>query len=318
MDVHLAMPLARLRFFLLLILAFAAVHADFRPAEDLPDTWENIHPALTFNSHVSNLSAEAGKIDVVWGSSHPYQPPGVYNMYYYPFEREYTTSNFTFWNSTHPDWIEYQCDRVTPAYTFGDTNMPLDIANPAVLDYMFTTYLSPAIWRGYEGIAFDNVALYSYGKRCGHYNLSGSWVAQYSGNNTDPAYMADVMLWAANMTERIHAINGTATMNFEFLYASGAENTLSYQLLGLMDMQFDERGMTNWGHSGDNYMTDDLWMQVMQEYQYMAEHDKGLVICNEEPENFSAISREEVQWILANYLLAKGNHTYIYITGPPG
>src|SRR5437588_12113199 len=53
----------------------------------------------------------------------------------------------------------------------------------------------------------------------------------------------------------------------------------------------------------------------MQALQHLTSLGKGWSSTNQEPERFANISRTEVQWVLANYLLVKGRHTYVFITG---
>ena len=59
-----------------------------RVYENLPDTTENIHVAQIFNSKVIPPEEEIGKVDLVWGSYFPTRPAGIYNLYYYPFDRD--------------------------------------------------------------------------------------------------------------------------------------------------------------------------------------------------------------------------------------
>src|SRR5207249_2151743 len=111
------------------------------------------------------------------------------------------------WQANHPDWVEYQCDKTTVAYiTDGSGAVPLDITNPAVLQYLEQTYYGPALagtyykYPGkYDGMAFDNATLTNgggwSGMRCGHYDTSGNWIQQYSGTQDDPAWRSSVITW---------------------------------------------------------------------------------------------------------------------------
>src|SRR2546429_9873306 len=72
-------------------------------------------------------------------------------QYYIPFHRDNGTfsnsgayHDLAHWKAAHPDWVLYKCDRVTPAYEFGDPNMPLDFANPALVSWQIQTYVQPA------------------------------------------------------------------------------------------------------------------------------------------------------------------------------
>jgi hypothetical protein len=53
----------------------------------------------------------------------------------------------------------------------------------------------------------------------------------------------------------------------------------------------------------------------MQAYQFLDANGKGFVSINEMPERFFEVSQAEKQWALANYLLVKGQNSYIAITG---
>jgi hypothetical protein len=53
----------------------------------------------------------------------------------------------------------------------------------------------------------------------------------------------------------------------------------------------------------------------MQAYQFLDANGKGFVSINEMPERFVEVSQAEKQWALANYLLVKGQNSYIAITG---
>jgi Hypothetical glycosyl hydrolase family 15 len=286
----------------------------------LPTTLDNIHVAQIFNYSIDNLRDEADKVGYVWGSRSPDQPPGVYNTYYYLYDLEGQDGHDLAWfKAYHPDWIEYRCNRTTPAWEFYDTtDVSLDITNPAVLDYIWSSYLAPALQDGYAGIAFDNVTLENNGswsgQRCGHYDSSGHWVQQFTGTANDPAYRQAVKTWAKKMYTRIHAAfpNATVSMNFSFDVNYPAD---SYALYQDMDIDTDERGFTNFGRGGDNYITDSTWIANMQALQYLIAIGKGLISVNQEPEDFAHLSNDEVQWVLANYLLVKGRYSYVFMSG---
>lgn len=276
----------------------------------LPDTTENIHVALIFNSKVYNPNDEIGAVDLVWGSKYPTEPRGVYNLYYYPFDRDAdggtggSHHDITWFLANHPDWIEYTCDRITPAYEYGDPNVPLDITNPEVIDYMLNTYILPAIEAGYQGIAFDNVVFDNNGLRCGVWR-DGEWVEQ-------PTFTDNVHAWAASMYARLHELNVTVAMNSPYDFERPEESDRLYRYL---DIVVDERGFTNWGLTKENYISGGAWLANMQALQALDANGKGFVSINQMPEDFDMVSQEEKQWALANYLLVKGKYSWIAITG---
>jgi hypothetical protein len=275
-----------------------------------PDTTKNIHVALIFNNLVAKPEDEIGKVDLVWGSKFPTQPEGVYNFYYYPFDRDKdlgtggTHHDIAWFLTNHPDWIEYTCDKKTPAYEYNDPNVPLDITNPAVIDYMMRTYILPAIQKGYPGIAFDNVDFGNNGYRCGIWK-DGKWVKQTN-------YIGEVLTWAFEMYSSLHAMDISVAMNFPY---DLNHKTESNELYHYLDIAVDERGFTNRGQSKNGYYSGSAWLTDMQAMQSLDAMGKGFVSINEMPEAFAQVSQAEKQWALANYLLVKGKLSYIAITG---
>jgi hypothetical protein len=275
-----------------------------------PDATENIHVAQIFNAHIDNIQDEIGNVDIVWGADHPKRPEGIYNLYYYPFDRDAdggvgeTHHDITWFLANHPDWIEYTCDQKTPAYEYNGPNVPLDITNPAVIDYMMQTYLLPAIRRGYKGIAFDNVDFNNNGGRCGVWK-DGKWVEQ-------PDYIRNILNWAALMYTALHEQYASVAMNFPYDLNHPTESDTLYQYL---DIAVDERGFTNMGKPQDEYFSADAWLTNMKALQSLDAMGKGFVSINEFRSEFDTISQEEKQWALANYLLVKGKYSYIAITG---
>ena len=74
--------------------------------------------------------------------------------------------NLTWWQTNHPSWLLYQCDRKTPA-TYWGPGFGLDITNPDVVDWMLhapaseNSLSATAIAAGgYDSISLD---LFSFG-----------------------------------------------------------------------------------------------------------------------------------------------------------
>jgi hypothetical protein len=287
----------------------------------LPDTTENIHLGLVFNYKITDPQTEAGKVDFVWASQYPTQPAQVYNTYYYPYDREPDGGHDINWFlQNHPDWIEYQCDKTTIAYEFGAPNPPLDITNPAVLSYIETTYLAPnlQLGTGYQGIAFDNPSFGNdgawTGMRCGHFDTSGNWVAQFNATSDDPAYRQAIIQWAQSMRSWIHTHFPAATMGVNFSYAFGFPSD-SDTLLSNIDIDCDESGFTNGNNGPPWFYTDEQWLAKMQSLQRFLSPGHELFSINQEPIPFTELTDDQVQWALANYLLIKNNASYLNISG---
>ncbi len=229
----------------------------------LPDTTSNIHIGLPFDTHTTPATY-TGKVDYIWGSQYPQQPPtGVFHTFYLPYDRDEDSRwsreahDLTWWKANHPDWIEYQCDKTTVAYEFGEsTVVPLDITNPDEVAYMQQTYVDAALqgtllhYPGvkFEGIAFDNPNFQnagdSTGQRCGHYDPAGNWVQQFNGTGNDPAYRQAIITWTKNMQAYMHSHypNNPMSENFSFDFSFPTD---SNTLLSYIDIDNDEQGFTN-------------------------------------------------------------------------
>jgi hypothetical protein len=293
---------------------------------NLPDTTKNIHVALPFDYHVSDPSAENGKVDYVWGSQWANSTSTVYKSFYIQYDLDADTRwyskahDLSWWKANHPDWIEYRCDRTTPAWEFNATTaVPLDVTNPAVRNYIQQTFLAPTLssGSGYQGIGFDNPAFQNAGswtgQRCGHFNASGQWIQQFNGTKDDPAYRQAIIDWAKDTHTWIHANFPKATMLVNFSYDDTFPQD-SYELAKYVDILLDEQGFTH-GNNGPGKYTDGVWLRKMQWIQQSLALGHGIISINQEPVNFSSLSVDQVQWALANYLLVKNNASMVYICG---
>lgn len=287
----------------------------------LGTTASNVHLGLVFNSLVANPATERGVVDVVWGSSTPTQPAGVYNIAYNPFDRIGNGANFrplftfAWFQANHPTWIEYQCDRSTPAYFPGEPNTPLDITNPAVLQFLMAQEYTPQLQAGYDGIGFDNVAFFSVAQRCGHFDAGHTWVQQFTGQFVDPPYRASVLQWSQTIYQMLHAAKAGVSVGMNFSYEFPNEDA-SAQLLQNIDFLTDERGFTNFGsaNGADSlYLSDQNWQDYVNALQRYTADGGAVLLIDEEPS--PSISRAQLQWALANYLMVKGQYTYLTVVG---
>eukprot|EP00040_Diaphanoeca_grandis_P013809 m.69741 g.69741 ORF g.69741 m.69741 type:complete len:454 (-) comp24134_c1_seq2:106-1467(-) len=203
------------------------------------DSSEGIHAFLTFDSRATaeNIAAYADRIDYVWGasSSHVAQwrnssNPNVVLSYYIPFTRDpapHTTgtppTGLPWWIENHPELVLYQCDKKTPAWECfagegcAHVSVPLDLTNPATLEYQLSAAIVPAAKAGYNAIALDNYGLTNQWSACGSFSgPNGAWVQLYDATNPrdDKQYTQDVLDWTKRATERMHAIGLLVIPNF--------------------------------------------------------------------------------------------------------
>lgn len=305
----------------------------------LPRTTNGIHPGITFDyllvgaaNNASELATLKNDVQYVWAATSG-TPSSIGQGSYLPFQRDWNTGyntpghddDLSWWRANHPDWIAYQCDRITPAYEFGNPFIPLDISNPDVRNYQYNVLAKPLLQHGYN-IAWDNVTLGNLEGRCGHYDRNGQWVARYSGQQTDAAYQNDVLTWAKDMYSRIHA-----DFPYRMMTINYSEN--DSRLFAYTDMILIEGGFTNFGNPTAGLLHDQNWLDKVQAIQTATTLGKAVLIGNEFPVNrrpsdadylsynlaaIRDIDRDitwsEVQWATANYLLVKGDYTFMNIS----
>ncbi len=319
---------------ILLVVNFSQTGAAFASATTivpLPDTTDGIHLALVHESHI-NLSDENGVIDYVWGARVPESGHTSHKDFYFKFDRaggDPHTNGFPVYYSkswflkNHPDWLVYLCDKSTLAYEYNDPNVPLDITNPAVRRFEMETWIKPALDKGYDGIAFDNVNLDNKQSdgRCGVWTTgsNGNKHWKYLYGNVESihgqAYVRSMIAWAKSMSQAIHAYRSAAvvTMNYSPNNSGNMHGTLSFnnQLNPYTDNMLDEGGFTD-GLNHSHYTVDSYWQLEAGFARDLADHNKGLVMVF--AFNYASLTSAEKQWALANYLLLKGNHTYMTIS----
>jgi hypothetical protein len=282
-----------------------------------PPTPGGVHLNLVFNYAVPHLRSELGVVDVVWGSRSP-KPLQVFNQYYTPFERDGQAAGrhtLAWFKHNHPDWIEYLCDRKV-AFEFRERyDVPLDIANPAVLQYQRSTFVEPAFAAGYRSVDFDNLSLGNYSRRCGHYTTSGAWVAQYSGKWDDPQYLHDVLAWASGTYAYVHAYSPSATMAINYSYQTGFGFATNRALMTDADEVLDEGGFTSYGMRGYNVTTGKQWARIVRSIRMLQANGTCYMENGEEPGLSSRISQAERLWVVGNYLLTRDDCTYVWISG---
>ena len=271
---------------------------------------------MVFNYHLTKPDDEKGKVDMVWGSTFATEPAGVYNTAYIPYAVDNFTNSVAWYQTNHPDWLAYQCDKKTLAFQFGDkTRAPLDFANPEVRAYQWSNWVDAPLARGYRGIAIDNMALTNAWQRCGHFDKSGHWAQQYSGQVDDSVFRRDVLGWEAATYDHVHNYSPTATMQVNFAYQFAEPRADNLQLMTTTDLLFDERGFTNSGSAAQNVPSPKDWQAIVDAFQYVQSKGVCYTMNGEEPQPTNEIGQQERLWVLANYLLLKDRCTYVSITG---
>ncbi len=288
------------------------------------DTWDNIHLFLTFDYNISDPAASAKHYDFVWGAkvnnvtALRSANPDIFLTYYISFLRDTGTftdnraiHSLTYWKTTHPDWVLYQCDRVTPAYEFGDPDIPLDFTNPDVVAWQVQTYAQPASQNGYDGIAADNVNLQNSFGACGTY-VHGQWVQRYTGQPNDPKWSNDIVTWLQRMHQALHHLpHPLALIPNLSLGSLSPSDPLIQQVLNQADGVLNEAGFSQYG---DGYLTGNDWTQAIQFMESLQAQNKAYYIINQ----FNSVDRAEIQWAVASYLMGKEHSAGLFISTTQG
>lgn len=285
------------------------------------DTWNNIHPFLMFDGHISDPAAVASRYDFVssakWYNISQYRAanPNMFLTYYLPFHRDNgtfrdSTAFFSLsqWKAMHPDWILYKCDRRTPAYEYDVPEIPLAFSNPGVINYQLQTYAIPASTGGFNGITADNLNMENLFGACGTYE-NGKWVQRYNGKHDDPQWQNDVVNWVVQMQQALHNLPHPMALilNMGYGHALTVNSAPIQQILAHSDGVLDESGFT---HYGTYDLTDQDWVQAIQLSNIVQNQGKPFYIVN----NLPVIDRANMQWALASYLMAKGHYSEIFVS----
>lgn len=251
-----------------------------------------------------DLSRSGGRLGFVWGG-----PGGrsIVGSYYYPQDRDFDRSHDAEWYKQNaPSWMVYKCDRTSPAplftYNWGYF-VPIDTTNPAVRQYIFNTYMLPQLRSGVRVIALDNVSLRNGGGRCGVFR-NGQWVQLFSGEGRDPAYTAAELDWIGWLARQIHANGGLLALNAR-IDPKDVDN--SRKLISLGDIWLNEAAFTHdcqWRASGDDWQTKMKLSQWAAARMPWVSLDKTCA----SPER---MSEDEAQWVVGNFLLARGPQSYL-------
>ena len=263
----------------------------------LADTWESIGLFQPFDGGISknNAKAHAGRYVMTWGSSEPLAwrsgNDTISEGFYLPFDTDADPSDFgrlghplSWWQSKHPDWVLYRCDRSSPAWVNGlRNNVPLDISNPAVVAYQMRVAVPFMQANGYTSLAVDVLALVNGPGGCGVWTQNHTvWVEKFSGQSQDPQWAAAVISWLSYTQWYLHAQEPQLPMlvNSPGWVTQGDPGEES--LIAHLDGFQDEAGFTGWGNhlvneaaflnkiwwaayiqgQGKAYLVTDLWQRA--------------------------------------------------------
>ncbi len=264
---------------------------------------------------MTDIATEASHSVFVWGADQENIPayrasqnPKIVLSYYMPWAYDPDASHdLAYWKSLHPDWILYACDKTTPAYYSGTTNMPLDISNPAVVAWQAQTFAAPASTAGYDAIAADEFQLGGWGG-CGVYQ-NGQWKQLYTSGTGDPQADKDAVGWAQAFSAKIHALSRPLGLIPNFQYDSSISLT-DPTLIGVVantDGILDECSFT--GCAGGN-LTGSDWTAMVAFMEYVQQQGKAYMAINEA----NTVDDPTVEFVLASYLMAKEHMAGVFVS----
>ena len=285
------------------------------------NTSNGIHLGLAFDYHAHDAVAVGRNISYIFGGYFVDWKLGIdprvrHIDSYIPFDLDaypqaYRGHSLGDWKARHPGWIVYRCDRRTPAYYgSGSTNVPLDFSNPAVRAYEIRE-VERTFAQGASGVAFDNFTFANIESRCGVYR-NDSWTSLgYPGRwQVNTKLANDMVSWLSSMRGALRRRfpTNTVAVNMDF-----AATPLKYvqEVAPDVDMFLDEGGFTDFGTQN---ITGVAWQREVNTLEYLNDQGKAFDVNGivDAPSD-KQVTPAQINWVLANYLLVKGAHSYTYI-----
>lgn len=316
------------------------------PATMLNSTWGRTGLGQIFDSRVSASQAttDAHRYDFVWGSAIPSawragNPKLLAGLYYIMTDDNITVSghNLAWWKANHPDWILYGCDATGhPSSTLiawdagvGFADVPLDIHNPAVIQYQLRTSAIPwAISHGFNALSIDQGVLQNpmlagnpklgqsivsgdYG--CGVWS-HGTFIKRYT-SKTDPAWAADVINWlkTAHTILTTDPVIAPKHIALSLNHPGGITTNANEQaLLTNVDIVIDEVGFVDYGkyklaaNSG-------LFAFTKNYALYAQAHGKGIVLIDRFVQS-TALTNAQLGYAIGTYLMVNQQGADLFVT----
>jgi hypothetical protein len=239
----------------------------------IPDTWDDIHAFQVFDGDIPPRQAEqdAYRYDAVWGTQEPASwragNPRIVTSFYAAFDGDFGHNTLAWWKNHFPSWILYKCDKKTPAYPSGLSNIPLDISNPAVVAWQMQTYGPTIEADNYTGLAVDLVGLNNADGGCGVW-INGVWTQRFTGKLKDDAWSQAVLGWFHYAYAYLHALPRPLVLEANNVPENRPlGDPEQIDLLNHMDLLDDESSFTLYGNGYASDATVALivgWMKYTQ------------------------------------------------------
>ena len=295
------------------------------------DSSEGVHEFLTMDIAYKGqdvaIKAAATRFDFIWGSSVPGAwrnvSSAVVPSLYTPYAWDAGWGgNLTWWQTNHPDWLLYKCDRTTPAYwNMIKANVPFDMSNRDAVQFHFDQ-IRRSFASGYKAVAADMFYLENTANACGVWrtptnssaneSTAPQWVQLFSGASSgDPQWGAAQIQWAQHFRSLLHAHDPPLLLipNYSLLGRSW-NDTLLQQLLGAVDGILDEQGYSNYAgmDSGATYFDNLLKHQTNVQQKGCAYYQIN------EVKNTSANATR--RFVVGSYLQGRNNASAVFMSFP--
>jgi hypothetical protein len=288
----------------------------------------------------SQIASDAYRYDWVWGSFNPSawrsaNSQALVSRYYIIEEDNTLISglNLQWWEQNHPDWILYACDSSgNPtrdiAYTPGDgfADVPLNIHNPAVVQYQIQQSLLPyAQANGYNALALDEVIFHDmmlggnpelgqtekpgeFG--CGTWNSDGTFNKVYQNPN-DPTWTQDVLNWVEQAKQAASMANIKVVVN----HPAGSITSPNEQtLMRNIDMVLVEAGFTNYG----NYGSVGYFNNTYNYMEWVQKQGVAIGIVQKYYHETTTFTPSEIEYGIATYMMANEGNADMFLVGNNG
>lgn len=285
----------------------------------VPDTWNNIHAFQVFDGDIppGQAQSDASRYDAVWGSAEPSAWKAgnsrIVTGYYAPFDGDFTLESLQWWKTHHPTWILYKCNKTTPAWPSGLTNIPLDISNPAVVAWQMSTYGPTIEANGYTGLDVDLVGLNNADGGCGVW-VKGVWVPRFTGQLKDTLWTAAVLDWFHYAYAYLHGLPRPLYLGANNVpEARPLGDPSQIDLLNHVDLIDDEQSFTMYGNGYASAADVSLivgWMKYTQSL--------GRAWVVDDKFNANTLSDQQLGWAISTYLLGKYHSAALFADHLPG
>jgi hypothetical protein len=298
----------------------------------LDDSWVGIHAFQPFddfdNKNIipqSQAEADGPLYDAVWGSNSTAMVeawkthnPTIRTSIYFPLGTDLLGNQFGdlghrigWWVKNYPSWVLYECDEKTVAYVPGIPEVPLDISNPDVVNYLLTTAGKRAENIGYTALSLDFVGPdnptggQNGGTRgCGVWTTNGQgqqqWVQKFSGQKVDSAWSNAVLAYLAAADAYLHGLpRPLALWGNNVTSGAAPGDSFETQAVADLDIVNDENGFASYGKYADDAEFNNLvyWATDAQS------QGKGFMIAALFPND--PLNDAQIEYAIAGYLMLK-------------